>query len=122
MSEFPLCKKLGLDIFNARDPLPFHLLNAQDVELLLEKAPMVFADIEPQTAPIWLKNSVGEESRYSARLLMIEPIQKDTAEHLLHQLILASENTLVSDPNIWNIIKRAKILLDGTIVGNGATT
>lgn len=50
---------------------------------------------------------------HQALLIDIKPIEKpDTAESLLKELISAGQDTLISDPNIWHVIERAKKLLE----------
>lgn len=89
-SKFPLCKLAGLKLVDDYFPL----FKASEVEKLLE------------SAPVW------EDGEYSARLVMIEPVVKESPERvLLREFVDHWEKEWVGKvPR--DVFERAKALLD----------
>lgn len=102
MSDFKLCKKAGLTFMRSHwaghaegDGFQY-VVSASDVEKLLRDAPVVASNYgqhtwvrEDKDDPEEFNNIIeqGYETSVTARLLMIEPIVKDTAESLLREML-----------------------------------
>lgn len=89
MSDFPLCKAAGLKpVYVIDDSMlgwrvsPIEWLPAKDVETLLASAPVVYGKSDKEanfstTKWFWTYKPI-EEDTHSGRLIMIEPIKKET--------------------------------------------
>lgn len=96
MSRFPLCEK-AFPLMKCYEPNagrgePFYYYRAADLEAKLASAPVVYVENhanfgwsgqEKNDSGDW----IGTEATHSARLLLVEPIAKDTAESLLRELV-----------------------------------
>lgn len=81
------------------------MIDAADVEKLLEDAPVVTAYNNNKL--YWSTNN-DDGDTHTARLVMMEPIAKDTAEGLLREIV-SRWNPEATD----SLIDRAKRLLEG---------
>lgn len=136
--KYPLCKRAGLSIsleeryqsgLFTDGTLPsmrgqiFGLINAKDVEAFLEKAPVVYGYWEGKNSEDnptgWYhenyKESCGEEwIEHQARLILIEPISKDTTDSLLRELVKGYKDCgTKQDGNefVNEIVERARKIL-----------
>lgn len=138
MSKFPLCKKLGIEVhrwetfFSSSQGLMYERkefksgfstsdwIKAADLELILEQAPVVKAGIETATKKDqkagWLCDQTGTHSvyTYTARLLMIEPIQRDTAADMLN-IACAVFDVIPLGKQAEQFIEQVKRLLDNKV-------
>lgn len=112
MSKFPLCKAAGLNIKSDviyrgechHNPDIFDAIYASSVEALLVSATVVYGG----ESIIWTqRQSCLTQDTHSARLLLIQPIVKDTTESLLRELIHARTHGIKPE----DIIIRARKLL-----------
>lgn len=116
-TQFPLTRKAGLmpkseamvhACLRCHDPL----IRLADVEKLLANAPVVNAHKLPDM-PFggWTQEKFGDT--HTARLVLIEPIVRDTAESLLREMIADHEALLRADAGRkeWPLITRARKLL-----------
>lgn len=116
-TEFPLCKAAGLVV--CRGQLSLHgamgdlrdWLHADDVEAMLAKAPVVGAYRHDTDMGVdrWAADefTLGRRT-HTARLVCIEPIQRDTAEGLLKELLEHFERPQAKPREL---IERARRLL-----------
>lgn len=127
MSDYLLCKKAGLKITKQAtyrySPMAergdgpeysgdIDVIQAKDVEAFLANAPAVDVYAWPYGDKTYWRtpNLSDNEGTHQARLVMIEPIVKDTAESLLRELIeLRFEDQ--ADLSLLRI--KAKQLLEG---------
>lgn len=114
MNKFPLCERAGLKIYHEGGEVG-SVVYADDVEALLEKAPVVTGLNDTSSNNSWWTNTDAALCNHtsSARLIMIEHIQKDTAESLLREFAAYTDWQYVSGdkPSLVNLQKRAKALL-----------
>lgn len=119
--KYTLCKKAGLRL---RQPhiMPkcdsVWAINAEDVEAFLAKAPVVGcyllkeSNLTDEHGPGWVaaetSTRFNRPHTHTARLVMIEPLQRDTAESLLRELA----NWAGQDGYPFELQKRAKKLLE----------
>jgi hypothetical protein len=107
--KYPLCRKAGLGVRIWNAP---HVL-ADDVERLLESAPVVYG---LRNRDRWDFSEINTDSidTHSARLLLIEPIVRDTAESLLRELIRTAESGDLEEQcaRIGHVVTRARRLLE----------
>lgn len=88
IDNFPLCRRAGLRTVT----YVYHesykdFVFAKDIEEFLSKAPVVYRnDADDEDEQMWTYQQIEVDS-HQARLVMIEPIQKDTAESLLRELL-----------------------------------
>jgi hypothetical protein len=122
IEHFPLCKKAGLSILNYTICAGVgRWIQASDVESLLANAPVVVSQApDVKAANIgWYRERehLHDKYNFSARLLLIEPIKRDSAESVLRDLV-AYENKISNDiygkPNTeyGALMERARKLLD----------
>lgn len=116
-TKYPLCARAGIAIikqhgFYSPDK-PFEFIEAADVEKLLEGAPVVYCrDTGGGTAwrPCGKEREDLVDPTHTARLVMIEPIVKDSAERLLSEMIEKVES---GDAFFYgDFVKRAKAILE----------
>lgn len=132
MSKFPLCERAGLTIgyFTSGQRGETYAatpaIHAGAVEALLEKAPVVQAKRFCKNSALTLGGQfsawshefeIAQDSTHTARLIMIEPIQRDTAESLLRELMASYEKVSWGQRND-ELIERAKRLLEGKCSNN----
>jgi hypothetical protein len=96
--KYELCLKAGLSVRSRQlnqddDTWSAPYVLAADVERLLESAPVVHGLIEERSMGLALRSNLdrGPIDTHTARLLLIEPIVRDTPESLLRELIRAAE-------------------------------
>lgn len=116
--NYPLCKAVGLNVSTAGGwKALVRVVPADDVEKLLAAASVVFSG--PGIFPaevVWNINQDTNFHTHSARLLLVQPIVRDSAEQLVTDLVNSHTkfNTDTSrwapDPEYW--IERAKRLLE----------
>ncbi len=108
MSDFPLCKELGLEVipnvtsqWGQGGSFQFNAIRAVEVEALLEKGVRVEcqklgeSNLTDQHGPGWNADEVGMWSdktvahkfTHTALLINIKPIARDTAEGLLREYL-----------------------------------
>lgn len=124
--DFPLCNQAGLSFWKEYDS-GITMILATDVEALLAKAPTVQmqhlneSGLVDEHGPGWIAHEpstrmrgVGEGITHVGRVVLIEPIQKDTAESLLRELMMAHESagTYFGSGKVDSIAMRAKKLLE----------
>lgn len=94
MTDYPLIKKLGLEVI----PLDYpkggygwtHGVAADDLERVLREAPIKYGRIDGDFGWRDKEDYAGEHKKtHTARLLLVEPIQKDTADSVLKELVSA---------------------------------
>lgn len=111
-TQFPRTKQCGLEVRKvSRETMGIfgdYYVLAADVERLLECASKVWLCKSEMLQTAHLAEPVN--ATHTARLIMIEPIQKDTAESLLREFVACCE---VDDPKLrWGELKdRARQLL-----------
>lgn len=122
MTKYPLCDRAGFKIW--LDKNLDQVIYVRDVEKFLEGATVVYGrpNVDPKDGFMygWSDCRVldGNEEYYpdthTARLVMIEPIQKDTAEGLLREFVSwsAGDGQCNSKPGFPNLVARAKKLLE----------
>ncbi len=103
MSEFKLCKELGLEVYNKQLP-PAYVL-AADLERILEKGVRVYGALAH--AHTWHKTQ-GSEDNYTALMIGTTPIVRDTAEGLLRKIVAHYDEFPGAD---GPLLERAKRLL-----------
>lgn len=86
--SYPLIKKLGLKIDNLRDlfkdrasPAIVDVIEAKDLEKLLESAPVVKSVDGVTKDGFGWHNRTIDQPTYSARLIMVEEIEKKECGH-----------------------------------------
>lgn len=117
--KYKLCKRAGLNITKRTDVYPAHtdivdVIRAADVEKLLAGAPVVRARLyDNEVFGEWF-DKAHEQDTHTARLLLIEPIVKDTAESLLKELIEADMTPPANEfpKKLYDILERAKRILE----------
>lgn len=121
MSKFPLIEKLGVRV-NAYENQPgvySYEVNAEELERVLERAPVVFGRLVTSARGMsWLDLPIEKIHQpttitHTARLLMIEPIQKDTAEGLLREFTNQVDKDFGMSSPWQSLYERAKRLLEG---------
>jgi hypothetical protein len=102
MTEFKLCKAAGL---NVRYDLTIF---ASEVEALLANAPVVYCtqngDSLKDNIQTWQDSAFtlySSKATHTARLILIEPIKKDTAKSLLREL-LDNNDGITAYPEDWS--------------------
>ena len=126
MSNFPLCKRVGIEIYpHAKQWENTDWVMAKHVEEMLAKAPVVYAEeynvvnVKEQYEKMgtWFHNKEAgiDEPNYrppthTARLVMIEPIQKDSAESLLREFVQIKSDNLPTANRLEVLLERAKAL------------
>ena len=114
--KYKLCKRAGLNITKRTDVYPAHtdivdVIRAAEVEKLLEGAPVVRARLyDNEVFGEWF-DKAHEQDTHTARLLLIEPIVKDTAEGLLSELLRYRSN-ISTCRDLDAILDRARRLLE----------
>jgi hypothetical protein len=74
--EFPLCKKLGVDVVPSRTLFPYVL--ASDLEALLASAKTFYGIVE--NGHTW-RSSCYEDCKYTAKLILVEEIKPKVCLH-----------------------------------------
>lgn len=118
-TKYKLCKRAGLNITKRTDVYPAHtdivdVIRAAEVEKLLEGAPVVRARLyDNEVFGEWF-DKAHEQDTHTARLLLIEPIVKDTAEQILRELIEVADSIGQQNPQIGvgYFVERARRLLE----------
>lgn len=120
-TKYKLCKRAGLNITKRTDVYPAHtdivdVIRAADVEKLLEGATVVRARLyDNEVFGEWF-DKAHEQDTHTARLLLIEPIVKDTPELLLKELIEIRNKVHVDDAHeldaVDRVVNRAKAILE----------
>lgn len=126
-TKYPLCARAGLKVTEGHsfaraldaislvyDPQgPFAWIAAADVEKLLEGAPVVRARLyDNEVFGEWFDRA-HEQDTHTARLVMIEPIVKDTPEMLLREYINLSGDDLCIEKDFRDLRNRIKKYLEG---------
>lgn len=97
--KYPLVERAGLKVW--QDPCStVPVINAADVEKLLESAPVVYGDRSQSEWLPYEKSEIGmlaipgnfKNSFYQGRLLLIEPIVKESEERQLLREIVGRWN------------------------------
>lgn len=124
MSKYPLIESLGLNLGPTLYTItksngeiergPLYVL-ADDLEAALIKAPVVrsYSDKGAWQAT-WPAPQFSEDDgcTHTARLICIQPIQKDTAESLLREIVTNASNYTKNDVCVDIVlIARARVLL-----------
>lgn len=120
-TKYKLCKRAGLEIQEHRVIVGFSrgeygleeadFVRAADIEKLLEGAPVVRARLyDNEVFGEWF-DKAHEQDTHTARLLLIEPIVKDTAEGLLSELLRYRSN-ISTCRDLDAILDRARRLLE----------
>lgn len=121
-SKYPLCEAAGLEVVPKKKIdellLPQDYVRASEVERMLSEAPVVYGFDAHQGSDkrAWLFDERKNEDfqTHTARLVCIQPVQRDTAESLLRELIELQECDHLSLPSDYISLKnRAKALLEG---------
>lgn len=114
--KYPLCARAGLKVQHVEvrtigAHIPEDVIRAADVEKWLEGAPVVNAYNNDKV--YWSTNN-DDGDTHTARLVMIEPIVKDTAESLLREIVQDHEALcrFQGKESEWELYKRARRLLE----------
>lgn len=116
--KYKLCKRAGLNITKRTDVYPAHtdmvyMVRAADVEKWLEGATVVRARLyDNEVFGEWY-DKAQEGDTHTARLVMIEPIVKDTPEMLLREYINLSGDDLCIEKDFRDLRNRIKKYLEG---------
>lgn len=121
MSEFPLCERAGLmpttylresetiNIGSMKMSAIEPVVPAKDVERLLANAPVVYGEVKADRATVYSTAPGPEYDTHTARLLLIEPLVKESEEvQLLRSLIQWDDD---GDVNINMICSDVKAFL-----------
>ena len=120
MSKYPLTEGLGLFVqtgslvIHGGSGGPKDYIRADDLERLLEKGARIIGH-KSEYGWVWGEPHSRAKNTHTALLIGIKPIQKDTAEQILKDLIETAES-LNSGPNpmlsVGYYVDRAKRLLE----------
>lgn len=122
MTNFPHVKALGLPLSTGHITLHGELsgqwgswVRASDLEKLLEQAPVVHSHILPSDEnrgpayDAWFLKKYNDDT-HTALLVGVKPIERDTAELILRDL-LERDSSQLDRPSMREITRRAKALL-----------
>lgn len=89
--KFPLCERAGLEIVYT--PERGKGIRAIDVEKLLESAPVVYGGFKNGKPVYWshVCDTDGSEDTHTARLIMVEPIVKESRERQLLRTLIETD-------------------------------
>jgi hypothetical protein len=117
--KYELCLKAGLSVRSRQlnqddDTWSAPYVLAADVERLLESAPVVHGLIEDNDWICFSEPGPRADDTHTARLLLIEPIVRDTPESLLRELIRAARSGDLEEQcaRIGRVVTRARRLLE----------
>jgi len=111
-AKYPLCARAGLKLIERCLGGGTHI-RAADVEKMLEGAPVVRARMyDNEVFGEWF-DKAHEQDTHTARLVMIEPIVKDTPEMLLREYINLSGDDLCIEKDFRDLRNRIKKYLEG---------
>ncbi len=117
-TKFPLCRQLGL-LISHYSSLGGDVIDASQLESILAAAPVVHSN--PEGSPAYDDDEMSDSKAWGkltnyethqGRVILIEPIVKDTAESILKDLVAYFENGLAPSPKEFSryeqTIKRAQ--------------
>lgn len=108
--RFPIIKQLKLELVAAEwSPKKLFIL-AEDLERILEKAPMV-AGWEHKAGYLYEGQKFDQEPHWQGLIVARRPLVRDTADGLLRELIASWGSSIKSRDDI---IERAKKLVEKT--------
>jgi hypothetical protein len=110
MSAFPLLTRAGLKVIETLYYGERQWIEAADVERWLEQAPVVYG-LHAGADTVWTMDKTGMDT-HMAKILLIEPIARDTAEGLLRELVDAIAPT-ADGPSLARLRERARKMLEG---------
>lgn len=129
--SYPRIEELGLAVsqrgfwITAESKRPDCSVNADQLEALLESAPVVCAYMGPASRPggMWIPEANKDaDSTHSARLIAIKPIVKESAEDLLREIVKrAYIDSQKQIRGVDDLINRARRLLEREDNANSKT-
>lgn len=115
MTDYPLCKQMGLNVKHWRDSQSYVV--ADDLERAIAAAPVMHGEYEKDqsiSVSKWNKWASGiephKEDTHVARLLLVSPIQQDSIEGVLKDMVELLRN-IQENNDLRKAVDRAKKLL-----------